>query len=139
MRVMLDTNILISYLLVSDTSSVIYKVVKEVITGEHVLVLPPGLLQEVLKKIPEKPYLNQRITHADFKQFITLIESVVEKIEPVHESIPRLLRDPKDDYLLFYALMTDVDYLVTGDDDLLSIGSVGNLHIVSPREFYNVL
>ena len=41
---------------------------------------------------------------------------------------------PKDDYLLAYGLMGGADYLVTGDEDLLTLGDVEGLKIVSRRQ-----
>ncbi len=48
-------------------------------------------------------------------------------------------RDPKDDYLLAYALVGKADYLVTGDEDLLELEQVDALKIVTAREFLTVL
>jgi predicted nucleic acid-binding protein len=50
-----------------------------------------------------------------------------------------LTRDPKDDYLLTYALAGQADYLVTGDADLLVLGQVGTVRIVSPADFAALL
>lgn len=53
-----------------------------------------------------------------------------------------LCRDPADDAYLSLAGAVTADSLITGDDDLLALGTdtlsragLGHLHIVTPREF----
>jgi predicted nucleic acid-binding protein len=41
--------------------------------------------------------------------------------------------------LLAYAVVGEADYLVTGDDDLLVLGEVAGVKIVTPRQFLTVL
>lgn len=50
-----------------------------------------------------------------------------------------MCRDPEDDYLLAYALVGKADYLVTGDRDLLVLGSVGKTKIVTAQQFLDEL
>lgn len=49
-------------------------------------------------------------------------------------SIPSRCRDPKDDYLLELAVISDADYLLTGDDDLLSMKSIERCKIITVPE-----
>lgn len=50
--------------------------------------------------------------------------------------IPSRCRDPKDDYLLELAIVSEADYLITGDKDLLEYdGNIGKCQIVSAMEF----
>ena len=48
-------------------------------------------------------------------------------------------RDPKDDMFLACAAACSADFLVTGDDDLLSIGEYQNTKIVTPSQFVEAL
>ncbi len=48
-------------------------------------------------------------------------------------------RDKEDDYLMYAALVQKVDYLVTGDEDLLVLGQVKDVQILTPVTFYKVL
>lgn len=45
------------------------------------------------------------------------------------------MRDPKDDYLIAHVPLGRADYPVTGDRDLLALGTVGQVRIVGPCEF----
>lgn len=53
--------------------------------------------------------------------------------------IPIDFSDPDDDYLLAYALIEEVDYIVTGDAALLALQAFGGVTIVDPRRFLAVL
>src|SRR5688572_28172645 len=122
MRVLLDANIFISYLLPtkdSETAHTIHTVVDAVFVGKYTLVFPQELHSEMRKKIAEKPYHVKHIGQEDMEEFITLLASVGEMIRPIAEKIPAATRDVKDDYLIAYALIGECDYVVTGDEDLL--------------------
>ena len=61
-------------------------------------------------------------------------------LAPFAPPFPPRTRDPKDDYLLAYALRDGADVLVTGDRDLLDSGDVfAPLRIVDPGEFVREL
>ena len=91
-------------------------------------------MEEFARRVETKPYLRERISRDVLEDFVQLLVEVAEIIPPLSQAIPALTRDPKDDYLLAYALLGQADYLVAGDDDLLSLGSVGGLQIVTARE-----
>ncbi len=139
MRVLLDANILISFLLIPHKRSPIYQVVTAGLRGEFVILLPGPLLEELAKKVHEKKYLADRITPKELQEFVAMLAQLAETIPPITEPIPTVTRDPKDDYLLAYALVGEADYLVTGDDDLLVLKQVGQVEIVTPREYVAIL
>jgi putative PIN family toxin of toxin-antitoxin system len=139
MRVLLDANILISYLLTPRQNSPVTKIVTQALLGDFGLLFPEDLLQELKGKAQEKKYLAERITPEELGQLVDILTRVSEPIPRIKEAIPAVTRDPKDDYLLAYALVGCADYLVTGDEDLLVLGNVGDLSIVSAREFVEIL
>ena len=49
--------------------------------------------------------------------------------------IPPRCRDPKDDYLLELAVQSKAIYLVSGDNDLLSIGQIEGCRIMTFAQF----
>ncbi|MBQ6791126.1 MAG: putative toxin-antitoxin system toxin component, PIN family [Paludibacteraceae bacterium] len=51
--------------------------------------------------------------------------------------IPARCRDPKDDYLLELAIQAKAIYLVSGDSDLLDIGTIGDCRIMTVQQFEN--
>jgi putative PIN family toxin of toxin-antitoxin system len=139
MRVLLDANILISFLLIPHKQSPIYQVVTAGLRGEFVILLAGQLLEELARKAQGKKYLADRVTPQELKKFVRLVSELSETIPVIKEEIPAVTRDPKDDYLLAYALVGEADYLVTGDKDLLVLEQVDKVKIVTPREFITIL
>ena len=142
MRTLLDANVFISYLLPtkdSEKSETIHAIVDAGFEGKYTHVFPQELLDEMQKKLKNKPYLVEHIRQEDAEEFISLLSGVAELVPPITEDIPAVTRDVKDDYLLAYATVGECDYLVTGDPDLLVVKQVGKLKIVKPAAFYEIL
>jgi uncharacterized protein len=139
MRVLLDTNVLVSYLLTPAHSGSIAAIIDSLARGDFTLLLPLELLDELERVVARKPALAQRIRPEQLTRLRDGLLAVGEVIPPIEHSIPAVTRDRKDDYLLAYAVVGAADYLVTGDEDLLVLTQVGRLRIVSPPAFAKVL
>ena len=139
MRVLLDTNVLISYLLSPKPTSPIGYIVRACFQGDCTLVLPQEVLEELETTATQRRHLRGKITAAQIRELVDLLTQISECIPSIPEAIPAVTRDPKDDYLLTYALVGQVDYLVTGDADLLSLGQVDPVKIVTPHQFQEIL
>jgi uncharacterized protein len=138
MRVLLDTNILISYLLTPvspDPNSTINKIVEDAVLEKFQLLLPDELLDELIKTVRTHRHLAQKINPEDLNSFLKLITEISQVIPQIKQPIPTLTRDPKDDFLIAYALVGSAEYLVTGDKDLLTLKKIEGVEIVNPKEF----
>ena len=135
MRVFLDANILISYLLNPNGTTPNNVVVESAWAGSYTLIVAEPLFQELINKATHKPWLVQRIAQQDVQRLVDAVRVIAEIVPSITEPIPSVTRDPKDDYILAYALVGQADYLVTGDDDLLVLKHVGVMKIVRPHEF----
>lgn len=71
-------------------------------------------------------------------QWLEFIQAYAIQVE-VETHLQGLSRDPKDDMLLEATVAGEVDFLVTGDQDLLVLGSIGSAQIISPRAFLDWL
>ena len=60
------------------------------------------------------------------------------KVFQINE-VPIVCRDPKDDFLLELAKISNADYLVTGDKDLIEIDNFHGTAIVSIELFEIIL
>lgn len=70
----------------------------------------------------------------------TALEPIVSRallIDP--KTIVAVSRDPDDDEILSCAIEAKVDLIVTGDNDLLHLGAIENIPIVTPRQFLDRL
>jgi uncharacterized protein len=139
MRVLLDTNILVSHLLTPTHSGSIAAIMDSLARGDFMLLLPLELLDELEQVVARKPSLAQRIRPEQLARLREGLLAVGDVIPPIEQHIPAVTRDRKDDYLLAYAVVGAADYLVTGDEDLLVLKQVGRLRIVSPPEFADIL
>ena len=80
MRALLDTNILISYLLTPARNSPVTKIVTQGLLGDFVLLVPEELLQELKRKAHEKEYLAERIAPEELEKFVDTLTGVSESI-----------------------------------------------------------
>ena len=137
MRVIVDANVLISYLLKPDNlGSTIRRAVRLVLTGQFQIIVPEQLVTE-LRDAPNKPKFIGRLPHQDVERFVTgALTTIGTVVPPERVAIPRGGRDPKDRYLLEAAILHDVDILVSGDKDLLALAPHLDLpRIMSPAQF----
>lgn len=136
----MDVNIFISYLLYPDKEGTIDDILRAGFRGQFTLVFPEAVLEELTAAISRKPYLADRITEQQLRDFAAILLEVAEVVPKISRPIPPVTRDPKDDYLLAYASVGQADYLVTGDEDLLVLNEkIDQFEIVTPRQFLSVL
>lgn len=135
MKILIDTNVYISYLLTQNPSHSINRTVDTAILSNHILLLPGELIHELVQTIGSKPFLAKRIDPIQFDRFLAILRLNADVLPPLNRSYPAIGRDPKDDYLLAHAILAGADVLVTGDRDLLVLDPLGSLRILSPQEF----
>ncbi|HET6312630.1 MAG TPA: putative toxin-antitoxin system toxin component, PIN family [Chloroflexia bacterium] len=139
LRVLLDANVYISYLLAPDAPGTIQQLMSAALEGRYTLLLPRELLAEMSETLSRKQALSRRTNPQERQKLLSRFMEIAEKIDTIREEIPTVTRDRKDDYLLAYAVIGQVDYLVTGDMDLLVLDHVGPVQIVRPADFLAVL
>lgn len=136
MRVLLDANILISYLRTARPESAATAIIHAGLDRRFVTLLPEELFMEMRRRVATKPYLSARITADDIERLSAILGLAGEAVPPLRGHLPEVGRDRKDDYLLACALRDRADYLVTRDYDLLDLSTTELLYrIVSPGEF----
>jgi len=139
LRALLDTNIVVSYLLKPHGTSPATRLVRAGLKGAFVVLLVERLIQELAAACRADAYLAERIPPYEVAAVTQLLANVAEMIPKVAWPSHGLCRDPQDEYLLAHALAGRADYLVTGDRGLLVLGQVGDLRIVTPHEFWDML
>ena len=139
MKVLLDTNVLLSYMLSPTAPRVVATVVTACFSRDEIdLLVLREQIDEFVAKATIKRYFRQRIPQAAIDTFVRQLTAVGELLPPLDE-ITAYTRDPKDDYLVAYGVVNEADYLITGDQDLLVLARVGALQIVSPSQFLQIL
>lgn len=120
-RVLYDANIFISYLIRPSGTTAINQVMDLCFSGRVQLVVASELLDEIAQSSATKPYLVDRIEPKAGEQLIVVLNDLAEMVSVNRSAKVSQLRDLDDTYLLWAAEVGDVDFLVTGDRDLLDI------------------
>jgi uncharacterized protein len=130
-RAVLDTNTIVSGVGWGGPPGA---VLDAALDGRYELITSPALLAE-LRRVLSYPKLQTVVGDADeLIKLLALAEIVVTPKETVTIS-----RDPDDDRLIEAALEADADVIVSGDQDLLTLGRIGHIQILTPRQFLEYL
>ena len=138
MRACIDTNVLISYLLAPGSSRPLSVIVAAAFENRFSLGVAQPTIDELADKVSSKPYLSQRISRTRLDAFVNALARIAVVVA-IPDILPRVTRDRRDDYLLAPAVIERVDYVVSGDKDLLVLGEVAGVRIVSPADFVALL
>ncbi len=129
MKVVLDTNVLIAAF---ATEGLCHSLL-EFCVDRHQVVVSAFVLKELsdglLKKLKMPPQIVEEI--------IDYLKDTCISVDPKPLNKP-VCRDPKDDAILALVSETAVDYLITGDDDLLTLKKFNIALIVTPRKFWEI-
>lgn len=105
---------------------------------KYELVVSAQIVREVLEvvqrpRIASRARGNRQVSVERLEQILcAATQVVVTDIQPVS-------RDPKDDVFLATARVAGADYLVSEDDDLLVLGTHGDVKIVTGAQFLGLL
>lgn len=128
-RVVVDTNVLVSRLLLAD--SIPARAVRE--TRRKGTLLVSDATMEELADVLARPRFDRYVSVEDRKQFLRLLARVAEFVPIVYRV--RECRDPKDDMFLEVALNGRADLILTGDRDLLALHPWRNIEILTPKDY----
>ena len=132
MKVVLDSNIFVSSFYWAGNPR---KVFERVASGLDELYLNDEILEE-LASVMSREKFN---TGADeITKYIEIIKSYSVKLSP--SSTPaKISRDEDDNKILQCGVDGDVDFIITGDDDLLVLLKHGNIKIVKPKDYLDLV
>lgn len=129
MRITLDTNVLISSLIVPGGSA--DEVMRLVRRREVELVLSPFILDELTRVLTQKFGLPPRAVQKAVRRFERLATIVQPEV-----TIDIIKEKHDDNHILECAVSGQVDYLITGDKKhILPLGSIHGIPIVAIAEF----
>ena len=127
-RIIIDTNIWISSLIGRQLVHL-----REILSYPSIeLIVTERLLQEVLL-VARRPKFARYFHEEDIEELEEWMEQNMTNV--TLGEIPARCRDPKDDYLLELAIQAKAIYLVSGDSDLLDIGTIGDCRIMTVQQF----
>ena len=127
-RIILDTNLWISFLVSKDFS----KLDKILFSRKCRLVFSEELMQEFLQ-VAGRPKFRKYFSSDDLEAILESIEAYADFVHVTTETT--LCRDPKDNFLLSLAIDSKAAYLLTGDADLLNIEKIHDTEILTISNF----
>jgi len=126
MKVVLDTNVLIDGL--RDEYSYQKRIIDEVVSGGIEAYANRQTLQE------NKLIMRQLVDNPEYERIINDFYAQVNWV--YNRRQVNIVRDREDNKILESAVEAGADYLITSDNDLLSVGSHAGVQIVNPSEFW---
>jgi len=139
-HIVVDTNLIISGVIAPTGNP--YALLQAWRRGEVALITSSEIIAEV-ERVLHKPRLRQRygLTDEQIQGVVDELQSGAIQAVPL-SSLPIQSRDPNDDMFLAVALGAAATFLVSGDNDLLSLKGapeLGELRIVTVPEFLDLL
>ena len=134
LKVIVDANVWIAALLNPGKPREIQQKLKE---NRYQLFFAEPLLTE-LKEVTSRPQFHQKIQPQKRDRLVKLIKDKATVIQ-LPSAFPMISRDSNDDMYLICAKIAKVDFIVSGDTDLLSLGEYEGIKIITPAKFLKAL
>ncbi len=136
MRVVLDTNVIVSATLIRGGNE--DKILRAWQRGAFELVLSSEILEEIGRVLSyEKLRQSRWMTEAEV---VLLLETLAQEgvLVPGTTSV-KASRDPEDDKFLAAAVQARARYVVTGDYDLLDLKVHRGVRMIKPAQFLRAI
>ncbi len=128
-RIVVDTNCLVSRLLLAD--SIPGRAVRKAVDASILLVSEATM--EELADVLGRSQFDRYVSIEDRKQFLRLLGRVAEFVPIIYPV--RECRDRDDDRFLEVALNGRANLILSGERDLLSLHPWRNVAILSPKDY----
>ena len=134
-RVVPDTNVYVSALL---WTGIPHRLLRLAEAGEVTLVTTPAIMEE-LREVLGRPKFRLRISTLQ-TSVAELMESLLSAVEVIPDLAiePVIKRDPDDDKILACAVAAQAEWLISGDDHLLSVKRYKGIAIVTSSQFFRI-
>lgn len=127
-KIVIDTNLWISFLLTSDYSKIDSLLSKETI----VLLFSQELLDEFVE-VAQRPRFRKYFSIDDLENLLLKVRTKAEFVSVTSDI--DICRDPKDNFLLALAQDGKATHLITGDNDLLVLEKIGKTKIITLTKY----
>jgi putative PIN family toxin of toxin-antitoxin system len=130
MRIVLDTNVILAAFASRGLCAELF----EVCLAGHTIILSEHILAEMRKALTNKIKLPPDTV----EDIIGYLKDTAEIVlpEPLDVSI---CRDKSDIAIIGTALRGNAGFIITGDEDLLSLKIYKGIKIINPREYWHIL
>jgi putative PIN family toxin of toxin-antitoxin system len=129
LRVVLDTNALVSRLLLPNSAPA--RAVRLAVSEDRILASDATLME--LADVLGRPKFDAYVTIEERQTFLRLFGRIAERVQIIH--VVRTCRDPKNDKFLELAANGSAGAIVTGDNDLLALHPFRGIPVLTPTAF----
>ena len=130
-RAVLDTNVLVSALIHDGKPR---KLILELL-NKHTVILSRQMLAELADVAGRDKF---HITGSQVERFLSIMVNMA-KIVPDNALFKEVVSDPDDDVVLNAAYTGKADYIVTGDNHLLTLNNFKKTKIVTVNQMLEIL
>lgn len=130
MRIVLDSNVICAAFATRGLCNELF----ELLTQNHDVYCSSYILEECRAFFTAKLKMKQ----SEIEPIIQYIQLVTKIVTPTKIE-PRIIKDEYDLPILGTAKSAKATILVTGDKELLNLVKFGVCHILSPRDFWNLV
>jgi len=132
MKIVLDSNIFVSSFYWAGNPR---KVFDRVTSGLDELYITDEILKEIISVMSNKKFDSNK---DEIKEYVKIIESYSLKLPS--KIIPeKISRDEDDNKILQCGFDGNVDFIITGDNDLLVLKEYKKIKIVKPKEYLGIV
>ena len=131
LKLTLDTNVLVSATIIEGKQ---YEILKLVKLGKVKLVISAEIIEEFKEVISREKFgFSEEQVDEAVREILDITEIVIPQVK-----IDAIKEDPDDKIVLECALEGEVDYIISGDEHLLGLGSYQNIKIVNASKFFEL-
>jgi len=128
MKIVIDTNIFVSSFFWGGHPREIFE---RVINGLDELYITDEIINEISSVMSSNKFI---VNSSEIEDYIKIIKKYLKKIISKN-ALESISRDKDDDKILQCGLDGDVDFIVTGDKDLLVLVEYETIKIMKPKEY----
>lgn len=130
MKVIIDTNLWISFLIGHQT-----QLVRQMLTDLRFDVYVCARLIEEIRDVASRDKICKHLGSTDLDDLLAIINAFCQFSIIDADVAPTAVRDPKDIYLLALSDTIGADYIVSGDADLTDLGQYHKTSIMTLADF----
>ncbi len=134
MRIVLDTNVLISSLIKSGPPRELFS---KITSGSSSLIYSKEILEEFVD-VSNDPKIRQYVGEAEVLEFIRVLNNSAKLVQ-IRSRFQVIKDDPDDDIILRTAFDGKPEYIVSGDKHLLSLGNFRGIQVVTIHRMLQLL
>ena len=132
MKVVIDSNVFVSSFFWKGNPRIIFD---RVIDGFDELFITDDILEEIKEVLSRDKF---DVETKEINDYLKIIENYSQKI--IHnDNIENVSRDIDDNKILKCGLEGNVEYIITGDKDLLVLQEYKSIKIINPKKYLEII